>query len=79
MLRLSLEEMRRSTVPPRFEAWDSWIYARHFHLILFSPPGPGQSCCILTMRKYTRTVYDISKEIYERFPGGRLNPPATSA
>jgi hypothetical protein len=48
-------------------AWDTWSYARQFHLVLMRHT-PG--ALILRFRKYTRPLLEISQDIYTRFPGG---------
>jgi len=48
------------------EAWDAWLYEKGFHLILFEDGVEP----ILVCKRFSKTVYEISEAMYQRFPGG---------
>ncbi len=70
ILRMTGAEVAETTQPFTRGFWDDWLYAHGFHLLLLQPAAPGASWNVLVARKYARSVFDVSKEIYERFPGG---------
>ncbi|MFM1920742.1 MAG: hypothetical protein RLZZ303_2376 [Candidatus Hydrogenedentota bacterium] len=53
--------------------WEAWSYAEGFHLILCQPI-PECNGLALRFRRYLRSLEDISRDIFARFPGGGNHP-----
>lgn len=70
IFRMDAREVGETGQPFTREFWDDWLYAHGFHLMLLRPAGPKETWSLLVARRYSRTVYDVSEEIYRRFPGG---------
>jgi hypothetical protein len=71
ILRMRRDELDRLDLE-QVETWDAALHERGFHLVVDRPAASGESWRTFVMRKFTDKVYDLSCEIYERFPGGDL-------
>ena len=74
VLRLSRDEMAHGSLPCNIQTWDDWATPQGLRVIFYRPPSPKETWHVLRMRKCTRTVHEMSREIYERFPGGSRVP-----
>ncbi len=77
VLRLQSADFAAAGLPADPEIWDRWLYENRFHLVRFYTPRSGETWHVLVMRKYLRTVSDISAEVYRRFPAAQSPPENT--
>jgi hypothetical protein len=73
ILRLSDSELSCFSPPDDFESWYNWLYTQNFHLNIFHLRQETESWNVMVMKKFARTVHEVSKEIFQRFPGGNLS------